>query len=239
MAFRAGIERFDLKMGFSTDNIVSALAAMADPPKSRPVPVTVRPRPQSPQEQFEDQQVAAAMRMVSTGSPLAMSRINGPQMIRARYDAAQYTEETRRHWLMADGMAADAAMNVGVREVLRRRARYEVDNNCYACGLVQTIANDVIGTGPRLHMLLNNEALCHAIEEAWRNWCRKVHLAQKLRTMRKSKSKDGETFGLLVNNPTLDNPVKFDVRLVEADQVRTTDISLYGVPCVDGIKLDQ
>jgi lambda family phage portal protein len=227
-------------MGFSTDNIVSALTTMADPPKSKPVPVTVRPRPLSVLEQFEDQQVADAMRMVATGSPLAMSRlVNGPQTIHARYDSAQHTEETRRHWLMADGMAADASMNVGVREVLRRRSRYEVANNCYACGLVQTIANDVIGTGPTLHMLLENEDMGNAIEEKWRSWCRKVHLAQKLRTMRKSKAQDGETFGLLVENPTLDYPVRADLRLVEADQVRTTDISLYGVPCVDGIKLDQ
>jgi lambda family phage portal protein len=226
-------------MASDTDNIVSALAALADPPRPKAVPVTVRPRPLSAEEEYEDREVSAAMRMLASGSPLALSRINGPQMIRARYDAAQYTEESRRHWLMADGMAADAAMNVGVREVLRRRSRYEVANNCYACGLVQTIANDVIGTGPRLHMMLDSETLGHAIEQAWRHWCRKVHLAQKLRTMRKSKSQDGETFALMVNNPTLDHPVKFDIRLVEADQVRTTDMSLYSVPCVDGIKLDQ
>ena len=227
-------------MPVDTDNIVSALAAMADPPRPQAVPVAVRHRPLSAQEEYEDRQVAAAMRMLASDSPLVLSRINGPQQtLQARYDSAQFTEENRRYYLMADGMAADAAMNVGVREVLRRRSRYEVGNNCYACGLVQTIANDVIGTGPRLHMQLSNETLAHAIENAWRIWCRKVHLAQKLRTMRKSKCQDGETFALMVNNPTLDHPVKFDIRLVEADQVRTTDISLYSVPCVDGIKLDQ
>jgi len=45
-----------------------------------------------------------------------------------------------------------------VRRVLRNRARppnYEVANNSYAKGMggVLTLANDTIGTGPRLQML--------------------------------------------------------------------------------------
>jgi hypothetical protein len=108
-------------MAAATDNIVSALKSMAEPGKahSPSVRVLTRNRPISAQEQFEDDQVSAAMRVVATDSPLSMARINGPQMIHARYDSAHYTEDNRRYYLMADGMAADAAMNVGVREVLR------------------------------------------------------------------------------------------------------------------------
>jgi len=51
---------------------------------------------------------------------------------------------------MADGLAADAAANPNIRYILRNRARYEVHNNSYARGMVETLANDVIGTGPRL-----------------------------------------------------------------------------------------
>ena len=50
----------------------------------------------------------------------------------------------------------DAAAGPEVRRTLRNRARYEVANNSYARGIVLTLANDVIGTGPRLQMLLGD-----------------------------------------------------------------------------------
>src|SRR5512137_1506375 len=73
--------------------------------------------------------------------------------IRGRYDAAVTNEDNRRHWANADGLSANAANSAEVRRVLRNRSRYEVANNSYARGIVLTLANDVIGTGPRLQML--------------------------------------------------------------------------------------
>jgi hypothetical protein len=77
-------------------------------------------------------------------------------LVRARFDAAQTTPDNRRHWANADALAADAAASPEVRRTLRNRARYEVANNSYARGIVLTLANDVIGTGPRLQMLLGD-----------------------------------------------------------------------------------
>ena len=77
-------------------------------------------------------------------------------MIRARFDAAQTTPDNRKHWSNADALAADAAASPEVRRTLRNRARYEVANNSYARGIVLTLANDAIGTGPRLQMLLGD-----------------------------------------------------------------------------------
>src|ERR1035437_5921795 len=79
-----------------------------------------------------------------------------PMLVRARYDAAQTTPDNRRHWANADALAADAGASPEVRRTLRNRARYEVANNSYARGIVLTLANDVIGTGPRLQMLLGD-----------------------------------------------------------------------------------
>src|SRR4030042_980895 len=79
-----------------------------------------------------------------------------PVKIRGRYDAAQTTDDNRRHWANADGLSADAAVNSEVRRTLRNRARYEVANNSYAKGIVLTLPNDVIGTGPRLQMLTDS-----------------------------------------------------------------------------------
>jgi hypothetical protein len=77
-------------------------------------------------------------------------------MLRARYDAAATTDDNRRHWANADGLSANAANSAEVRRILRNRARYEVANNSYARGIVLTLANDVIGTGPRLQLLTSD-----------------------------------------------------------------------------------
>jgi capsid protein len=69
--------------------------------------------------------------------------------IRGRYDAATTNHDNVRHWANADGYSANAANSPEVRRVLRNRARYEVANNSYAKGICLTLANDVIGTGPR------------------------------------------------------------------------------------------
>ena len=79
--------------------------------------------------------------------------VHGPLRVRGRYDAAATTEENRRHWANADLLSVNAANNPQVRRTLRARARYEVANNSYARGIVLTLANDCVGTGPRLQML--------------------------------------------------------------------------------------
>ena len=53
------------------------------------------------------------------------------------------------------------------------------------------------------------------------------------------RGKDGETFGLLFSNDNLDGPVKLDVRLVEADQIATPDLSTARANAVDGIVFDE
>jgi capsid protein len=73
----------------------------------------------------------------------------GLRLLRARYDAAATTDNNRRHWANADGLSANAANSPEVRRILRNRSRYEVANNSYARGIVLTLANDCIGTGPR------------------------------------------------------------------------------------------
>ncbi|HSV29633.1 MAG TPA: phage portal protein [Candidatus Omnitrophota bacterium] len=159
-----------------------------------------------------------------------------PAAIRARFDAAQTTAENARHWAMADGLSADAAASADVRKRLRERARYEVANNAYAKGIALTLANDCVGTGPRLQMLLADGLANHQLEAAFGQWAQAAHLAEKLRTMRLAKVADGEAFAVLTANPLLEAPVQLDVQLVEADRVTAP----MGSPDagVDGIVLD-
>jgi len=169
-------------------------------------------------------------------------RITQVRVIRAKYDAAQTTPDNRRHWANADLLSADAAANAEVRRTLRSRSRYEVANNCYAQGIVLTLANDVIGTGPRLQMLADAAETNRGIEREFARWAKAVRLAEKLRTMRKARATDGEAFALLFNNEHLQHPVTLDLRLVEADQVATpgfTPGKTGQANAVDGIVFDE
>lgn len=159
-------------------------------------------------------------------------------VIRARYDAAQTNHDNRRHWALADGLSADAATSPAVRRTLRNRARYEVANNSYARGIVLTLANDCVGTGPRLQLMGISGDDARFIERSFIEWARTVDLAEKLRCMRVAMAEDGEAFALLTSNAALSTPVQLDLKLIEADQVATPGITPLPKNAVDGIVFD-
>ncbi len=163
----------------------------------------------------------------------------GRRFVVAKFDSAQTTPDNRKHWANADGLSPNAAVNPEVRRVLRNRARYEVANNSYAKGIVLTLANDTIGTGPRLQMLTGDADANARIEDAFEQWSRTVDLAGKLRTMRLARAESGEAFALLVSNPAIASPVSLDLKLIEADQVCTPLLRRGRTDEIDGIVLDQ
>jgi lambda family phage portal protein len=140
---------------------------------------------------------------------------------------------------MADALSADGAASPDVRKKLRERSRYEVANNSYAKGIVLTMSNDCIGTGPRLQLLSEDADTNRRVEAVFAQWAEAVRLAEKLRTMRMAKATDGETFAVLTANPMIDSPVMLDVCLVEAERVASPVMSVLPVVSdIDGIILD-
>jgi len=173
----------------------------------------------------------------SNPSPPAAGR--AVRLVRARYDAAATNADNRRHWANADSLSVDAANSPNVRRVLRDRARYEVANNSYARGIVVTLANDVVGTGPRLQLLSPDHDANKRIEQEFMLWASAIGLAEKLRTMRMARAQDGETFAVLTSNPKLPTRVNLDLKLIEADQVTTPDLNPLTSTAVDGIVFDE
>lgn len=169
----------------------------------------------------------------------APERTRAARMLRARYDAAVSNDDNRRHWAGADGLSANAANNAEVRRILRNRARYEVANNSYARGIVLTLANDAIGTGPRLQLLTDDSEANRRIELEFMRWAKAINLAEKLRTMRMSRAQDGEAFAVLTSNPQLPTAIQLDLRLIEADQVCTPDLNVLTSNSIDGIVFDE
>jgi capsid protein len=155
----------------------------------------------------------------------------------ARYDAAQTATDNERHWSWTDSLSADEANSPTVRKKLRERARYEVANNGWARAMVETLAHEVIGTGPRVQVLTGSKEADDWIERQWLLWAnRKVHLGRKFRTMRKAKAQDGEGMALYITNPKFGD-VQLDVRPFETEQCTTQQIALAPNQ-IDGIDLD-
>ena len=161
------------------------------------------------------------------------------QRLLGRYDAATTTSDNVRHWSAADGLSANAANSPEVRRTLRNRSRYEIASNSYARGITLTLANDTVGTGPRLQMLTENAVANRFVEQEFCAWTDAIGLAEKLRTMRLARVSDGESFALLTSNPRVDSPVQLDLKLIEADQVASPSLARDQGLYFDGITFDS
>ncbi|NLE27507.1 MAG: phage portal protein, partial [Clostridiaceae bacterium] len=108
-----------------------------------------------------------------------------------------------------------------------------------ARGIVLTIANDTIGTGPRLQLLSDDTELNRQVERDFTAWSNAVSLPEKLRTMRMARCQDGESFALLMANPKISHTIQMDVQLIEADQVAGELTFTPRDNDIDGVKLDE
>lgn len=162
-----------------------------------------------------------------------------PARVRASYDATA-TPGDDRYWINADNLSADAANSKTVRQVLRNRSRYEVANGGYANGMVKALAVDQISTGPRLQMLTGNTSANNELEKEWIRWSKAVKFARTLRTMVKTRVRDGESFAILTHNSKLRTYSQLQLRLIEAEQVTTPLTRLDTTQNqVDGIDFDD
>jgi lambda family phage portal protein len=131
--------------------------------------------------------------------------------------------------------------------VLRERSRFERDNNSYCQGMTLTMAGDLIGTGPRLQLLTDDEDLNDFFERAFGNWAESIDLAGKLQLLDLGAIVDGEGFALLVDNPELwsISEVTLDLKVIECDLVTEDTLGVMagrrpGQPVsVDGIRFDK
>ncbi|MBN1437496.1 MAG: phage portal protein [Sedimentisphaerales bacterium] len=69
-------------------------------------------------------------------------------IIKRYYEAAHPDRDLTNHFKYAAGGSAASLVSADFR-TLRKLCEYEVRNNSYAAGIVQTLANDVVGNGPK------------------------------------------------------------------------------------------
>lgn len=162
-----------------------------------------------------------------------------PRRVKASYDAASNSPDNAAHWQYSNGYSADVTNDPYSRRRIRNRARFEVlENNAYGRGMVETLAQDTIGTGPRLQLHTDDEAVNTEIEREFSTWARAINLAQKLRQMKTAKTVDGEAVAKLVTNPRVPHPITLDVELVEADRLASPEWGIDRPDYVDGVHLD-
>jgi lambda family phage portal protein len=184
--------------------------------------------------------VYAPQREATTAAPATAKA--GRFQRSATYEGARTGPLNREHWAHADDYSANAAADPETRRILRRRARYERDNDPHLNGLTKTLAYDLVGTGPRLQFQLGeeHEDAARLVEQSFAAWCRAADIADKLRVMHEARPTDGESFGLLTHNPLLANPVKLDLKVLEADQIASPlALDPTDPNAIDGIEFDQ
>ena len=125
--------------------------------------------------------------------------------VRARFDNARNTPETAALFREADSLAMVAALSPSVRRIVRNRARYVVYNCPYAWGMLDTYATDIVGpwvsvSFPRGQIAENTR---EKITTAFDDWALKVDLWEKLKTLVRAKTTDGEAFALFYTDPTI------------------------------------
>jgi len=159
--------------------------------------------------------------------------------LKARFDLAQTTPHNRRHWGNADSLSARAAMSPAVRSIVRKRSRYEADNNSWYAGMLRTASNHIIGNGPRLQVLTSNPEANTRLERAFYKWSRSVNLSEKLRVMVETYWRDGEVLAMRTSRPK-NWPISLDIRTYESEQCAQPWIGAsYFDPYIeDGVRID-
>ena len=166
---------------------------------------------------------AKALRAAPKGGDVRAEAIVFSERLRGlltgTYDAATNTDRTASIWATATGRSQDSEATPAVRARLRNRVRFEVRNNPYLRGMLQTKSADIVGRVPRLQLLTLDEDYNEAKEAVFNEWAEEIRLGEKLRTLFFTRMESGEGFLKLILNPLLRSPIHLDVEVVECDRV--------------------
>jgi len=161
------------------------------------------------------------------------------------YAAAQTDRHNENHWSRADDSDANALITADLGK-LRNRARYEVRNNTYAKGIVDTLANDIIGPGPRLQILTDNEKFNRTVEERFTDWTMHCDylgigsLADQLRLVILQLCESGEALiGSQTDSEAKGGNVGYRLLMIEPDRLATPWKFLNNQKIRDGIEVNE
>ena len=163
--------------------------------------------------------------------------------VNARFDNARHTPDTESTFRNVDSLAMTAALNPTVRRTVRTRARYVVFNCPYAFGMLDTHASYVVGSWVSASFPRGGipEGVRDKLVKAFDAWALKVGLWEKLRTMVRAKTTDGEAFAVFFTDPTIvdrKNRVTLNLAPLECDRVESWTEAVTRENETDGIRFD-
>ena len=163
--------------------------------------------------------------------------------IQARYDNARHTPDTESLFRNVDFLAPNAALDPLTRRTIRTRARYVVANCPYAWGMLDTYATDVVGPWVTVSFPRGgvDEELRDRVADAFDAWALKTDFWDKLKTMVRAKTTDGEAFATFYTDPTITdatNAVTLNLAVIECDRVESWTEAITREDEFDGIRFD-
>jgi len=160
------------------------------------------------------------------------------------FDMTADNRHTSNHY--NDASITDINRIIGnSREVMQKRCRYEVRNNCYLKGIINSYVYEIVGTGPTLQMLTDNDRFNSEVEDLFNNEFALICDAGKrqdfggmLRTGLKDTSIMGEeltTFRSVSNNLS---PVQLRIQAINPLRLTTPIININSDTTFDGVDID-
>ena len=155
------------------------------------------------------------------------------------YDAVDADRTYREHWRNADMLTPDQLNNPLNRSILRSMARYEYNNNPWLFGLVNQVADDVIGTGARLQIEKESVKNTAMIETAFEAWAAEVKLTEILKNVKRGVARDGEAFIMLTTREANKSKVKLFPLAFACDRVTSPINGVTETNNIDGVFVDD
>lgn len=192
----------------------------------------------------------AAPRSVADSRPIINKIVRVASGDRAYFDAADHNRYTANHFAAAGAADINTIIRADIG-TLRKWCRYETHNNSYGRGISETLANDIVGLGPRAQVTIPgvmDPTQSQRIEDAWTTWGKicdadgRLSFGEMMNLGVKQCPAAGESFAVMVNDPDAAKNrrrVSLRLRLIESDRV-VTPLDQFGKPNLrDGMKFDD
>ncbi|OQA02208.1 MAG: Phage portal protein, lambda family [Planctomycetes bacterium ADurb.Bin412] len=155
------------------------------------------------------------------------------------YEATASDRHLEKTWEKATLGDADASL-VSYLPKLRDRCRYEMRNNGYARGIVETLANDIIGSGPRIQFTTESDAFNQEAEEKFSRWAADCDMTGRMsldELMRLAVSQLCECGEALIADQ-IDGP-DYKLLMIEPDRLATPYTKENDDKMRSGVKVDE
>lgn len=109
----------------------------------------------------------------------ARAQAAGLGLMRRSYDSADTNKQNEKLFADAGEYSIDTYLS-STLTTTRARALYEIRNNSYARGMMTTLADHIVGSGPNLQMLTNDAGFNSEVEDRFAEWCEEADRARQL-----------------------------------------------------------